>query len=205
METALTRPQEMQNLFAELWSASTPPQVSMAACLAQLAASLDQPVSEAMAKGYLAVLSRLTRDEAVQAFGRAMESCKYFPRPSELLDLAGRAPAGDPLRNAAMLALRAVLDVIRTFGSELRPRGGKFVDRDKDGELLHTAYHEPSTPAPTLPAEIEAALEELGYGDRVAGLRALATLTERAEGPWQVAENRKLEQRWFEAYARAQV
>jgi hypothetical protein len=143
--------------------------------VALLAENLGHELTSGMVKGYVAVLEVLTPEQAQLAFAKALESAKFFPRPSELLDFAGRPSIhADPLREEATSGLKAVLAAMRVHGTELKPLGGGMIDRDEAGELLDVAKMAPLRPCPPFTPAVEAALRDMGLGDRAAGLSQLA-------------------------------
>lgn len=176
-------------------------------CLLLLAENLGQELTKGMLKGYVAVLDVLTPEQAITAFSKALESAKYFPRPSELLDFAGRPSAhGDPLRETAKASLVVVLAAMRLYGLELKPLGGGMIDRNDSGELLEFAIRAPLRPCPPFDPVTDATVRDMGLGDRAAGLAQLAIFLQPNSGDgwsWDTNERRKTEQRWFEAYGRA--
>jgi hypothetical protein len=94
---------------------------------------------------YAQDLSELARPQLEIAFGRARRELKFFPKISELLELAGAKPE-DARKVEADAAWNHALNYLRKWGVDRMPvySGGKRID------------------APTLPPRIEFALRRVG-------------------------------------------
>jgi hypothetical protein len=189
---------------------------ALANSLIALSESLDRTLTERAMQAYVAVLSQLSREEAIKAFSRALEECRYFPTPSQLLEFAGRTSANLTPMWAA--AFGTILKAMRTpHGLELRAVPGKIIrEKDDEGLVLVKPEREPETPAPTFDAVTEAAICIMGHGSREAGLEAISRHPAvhprfqqgRVEAPTDAFAAKTaadLEKRWAQAYAEAEA
>jgi hypothetical protein len=193
--------------FLAWWREGEPNQAPVAAVLTGLAQMMGKDLSGAL-EGYEAILAGMTKDQVILACSLAAEECEFFPTPAVLRRLAKIPTSGQIDRDEAIATLTQVLTLMRgSHGWTLQEIGGRFVDRDAKGNLLDTAYRTAPTPAPKFSAQTEAAIVDVGLGERADGLRALSLILagpDSAEGgTWHAGEVRRLEQRWFEAYGRA--
>lgn len=193
--------------FLAWWREGEPNQTPVAAVLTGLAQMMGKDLSGGL-EGYEAVLAGMTKEQVIQACSLAAEECEFFPTPAVLRRLAHIPTSAQLERDEAIAALVQVLTLMRgPHGWTLKEIGGRFVDRDDGGNLLETAHRTASTPAPKFSAATEAALVDVGLGDRAEGLRALSLILsgpDSAEGgTWHAGEVRRLEQRWLDGYARA--
>lgn len=155
-----------------------------------------------------AVLESLTSEQIAAGFALSVEECEFFPTPAKLRALAHIPTSGQLAREEALAALGQVLTAMRgRHGWTLKVLNGKLIDKDELGNNLDRAYREPPIPAPAFCAEIEAAIVDVGLGERADGLRALSLILSGPDtseiATWHAGEVRRLEQRWMEAYARA--
>lgn len=193
--------------FLAWWREGEPNQAPVAAVLTGLAQMMGKDLSGGL-EGYEAVMAGMTKEQVILACSLAAEECEFFPTPAVLRRLAKIPTMAKLTRDEAIAGLVQVLTLMRgDHGPTLKEIGGRFVDRDEDGNLLDTAYRTASMPAPKFSTAIEAAIEDVGLGDRAEGLRALTLILngpDTAEGgTWHAGEVRRLEQRWLEAYGRA--
>jgi hypothetical protein len=83
-----------------------------AGIISGLGALFKTEVSPFLLRAYAAGLKGLTLDEIEAAAMRAVERCKFMPRPAELLELAGQATGSD----RAAIAWVAVGKAVRSRG-----------------------------------------------------------------------------------------
>lgn len=104
-----------------------------------------------------------------KAYGLAEKTCTYWPTPGQIRDLAGWSA-----ETKSRAALQWVFGYLQKHGVEGRPRGGgvRFGEDETGRRVLLEA--EPVTPAPEIPAEIEATLAALGSGAVKQGLHYLS-------------------------------
>jgi hypothetical protein len=119
-----------------------------------LAEVFGEELTDARLRVYAQDLSELARPQLEIAFGRARRELKFFPKISELLEMASAKPE-DARKVEADAAWNHALDYLRKWGVDRMPvySGGKRID------------------APTLPPRIEYALRKIG------GLRSLNQIT----------------------------
>lgn len=79
------------------------------ALMSALSASFSREADEPLLEGYWMGLSDIGIDDVERAVQKSIRSCKHFPRPAELRELAG---ASSP-RNAAALAWLGVAKAAR--------------------------------------------------------------------------------------------
>jgi hypothetical protein len=110
-----------------------------------LAEAFGEELTDARLRVYAQDLSELARPQLEIAFGRARRELKFFPKISELLELAGAKPE-DARKVEADAAWNHALNYLRKWGVDRMPvySGGKRID------------------APTLPPRIEFALRRVG-------------------------------------------
>jgi hypothetical protein len=156
---------------------------------------------------HLAVLEGMTREQCVRAISRAAETSSFFPTPAQLVELSGRV---EPSRDGdAMDALRTVIEAMRKHGPELKPIPGEVIrDKDDDGLVLVKPQRAPDTFHPGFSDRTEAAILNMGFGSRTAGLEAIA-VHPALDGKPASADNRdafrtknaqEIEQRWIRAF-----
>ncbi len=83
----------------------------LARVLAVLAETFNEPVSDVRAEGYYMALADLQIVDIESAAKDALRSCKFFPRPAELRDLAIGSPT-----DSAELAWLNVQKAVRRVG-----------------------------------------------------------------------------------------
>jgi hypothetical protein len=158
------------------------PKTGLVESIQHLAEVLGKEITKNIVMGYHDTLLPLTQDEAILAFSRAQEECNFFPSPSTLRALSGRAVTGDPIAAEAKEGLLDILDAMRgKHGPKLQPILGRFLfgteDNPKDANGDRVPYCDApraeSTPFP-LSRRLEATLVRLCWGDRVAGIAVIA-------------------------------
>lgn len=148
---------------------------------------------------YLAALMPYPPAKLVPAFVRAVQECKYFPSPAELLDFAGRVRNDSTPETEARGALLSLVGHMREFGWKLQDKLGAIKNDGMDAQcrVMQVPEREPSTPAPVLPEATEAALYVMGNGNRMLGLEMLRPYLH----PIGEQEARLIDRRWVESYA----
>lgn len=108
---------------------SEAPQV--AEIIEQLAEVFDREVTEMMLLGYVQALSDLSLDEIRQSVQRSLRTCKFFPKPVELIELArGRTDDLATIawtivdRTASFGAYRSVDFEDKAINAAIRSMGG---------------------------------------------------------------------------------
>jgi hypothetical protein len=107
-----------------------------------------------------------------------------------------------------MGALRVVIEAMRRHGPELKPIPGKIIrDKDDDGLVLVKPVRSADTFHPGFSDRTEAAILNMGFGSRAAGLEAIA-VHPALDGKAASTDNRdafrtknaqEIEQRWTRA------
>lgn len=209
-----------QRHFAGFWQRS--PQTHMEAltheqaiglAVVNLADTLERDLSKpGVLESYIAAMADFTPEQCIQAFSRALDECRFFPRPSELRALASPGSVlgiGAQLDREAAEALSAVVQAMRKHGPKLKAIPGRVVrERDGDGCVLLNPEREAETPAPVFDSVTEGAIRVLGMGEREAGLAIVAEHPARMgygtndpeRGQWVAKNTRDLEQRWNAAW-----
>ena len=156
------------------------PKTGLAASIQFLAEVLGKEMTKNTAMGYHDTLGTLTQDEAILAFARAQEECKFFPSPATLREFSGRAVTGDPVAAEAKDELLRILAAMRgPHGPKLKTILGRVLygteddPKGPDGLRIMEPIRAESTPF-LLSRRTEAALVRLGWGDRVAGIAVIA-------------------------------
>lgn len=110
-----------------------------------LAEAFGEELTDARLRLYAQDLSEVARPQLEIAFGRARRELKFFPKISELLEMAGAKPE-DARKVESDAAWNHALDYLRKWGVDRMPvySGGKRID------------------APMLPPRIEYALRRVG-------------------------------------------
>lgn len=203
-----------RKLFAECWQRETTHRARVGAALTILQEVLSpgRGLNETQLRAYLAVMDDLTGRQCVEAFAKALETCRYFPAPAVLRELASPSRAL-PIE---LFALAEVLDALRKFGPSLAPIPGAVIkDRDADGRCLPVSeWVRAEATVCTLPEVTDEAIGLLGAGDKQAGLdmisrhpalrwsgdkRGLA----RPTAGFEARDREKLESDWTNAYRRS--
>lgn len=96
--------------------------------LRALFATFDKTANPDMLRGYLMGLRRLTADDVEVAVTRAIAECKTFPRPAELIELAGALTS----EHRAHMAWNDVIDAVVRMGPY---RWVSFEDRICNGVI----------------------------------------------------------------------
>jgi hypothetical protein len=163
---------------------------------------------------YIATLSDLTGEECVRAFSRAATECRYFPSPAVLLELSGR-PKAMPEPTEAMRKLMLIFTQMREYGPKLEPPQRKPIKQnDEHGIRLDRKdwVWSPEVLAPAFDDATEAAIRLVGFGERAAGLDALAghpslpwnrvsEALDASGASFRLRDAAKVEDRWAEAYS----
>lgn len=174
--------------------------------LLELSLLWERVLPEQAQLAYLKHLRDLTQEQIALAFDRAAKECEFWPVPAVLRRLAGVETESGSSERQAREGLQWVLWRIRKHGTAGRPARGATI---REATREHQAVYE-SIPCPTTPEPIRTTLEELGAGDVQAGvtLMAMHPLLERDPDAYdnlsfRLSATEKLEQRWLEAWRRA--
>jgi hypothetical protein len=210
MATVVVELTGTRKLYERCWPSSAEHDEGAGECLLQLAEMFDRKTNKRFVNGYLATCEDMSRAECLMAFTRAHDEEKFFPQPSRLRELSGRAPAGDPLEREAKERLVELLGLMRRYTpglkAQIKPgvvdRGQKFTEDEIDRP-------------PALPVETDQALRRLGWGDREKGLALLAEhpgVRSIGHASWEGGEQFRtnllrqadeLEKRWVESFRSA--
>lgn len=200
-------------LFSALWNPRMTHEQSIAAALGTLAQTLDKDLSKpATIPSYVAVLMPASSAQCIQAFSRALETCRFFPSPAELRDFASLPKPQELIKREAMSALRFVVEAVRLHGVEMHAAPGPILNdgRDAQGLVMPVPDRGPDVPAPVLMPILSHTLQILGMGSKRDGLirihRMLECMGEEAAGNGQYGATRdrlRAEMDWCEAYAQA--
>jgi hypothetical protein len=169
-----------QRLYAEFWQQHQTPRAALGASLLLLAEALERNLSDPTLNTYLAALSGLSRQQAILAFARATEECRYFPAPATLLEYSGRGVTGDAIAREAAAELRGVLEAMRgPHGPTLKDIPGRVLYGTEDdpfdeaGNRTYAPIRAPGRPFPRS-RRLQAALLALGWGDSTRGIALIA-------------------------------
>lgn len=125
----------------------------LARILAVLGETFNEPVSDVRAEGYLIGLRDLPIEQVERGARCALQTCKFFPRPAEIRELA----IGSPDMSAESAWLE-ILQEIRRIGSYGAPRLGP-----KAAEAMRCVWGSWKHLCETLPGE---GPEFLGWAKR---------------------------------------
>ncbi len=131
-----------------------------------LAEAFGEILTPARLKIYVADLADIDKGRLAVAFARARRELRFFPKISELRDLAGANDA-DVRRIEAESAWQFALDYLRTHGAE---RMRLIVGHDEKTHKPIFRY------PPPLPDRIDYAVARIG------GLQALSQMTPKSQG-----------------------
>lgn len=192
-----------QQLFSRCWEhPATPHLKAIGQALLTLGRAMDVEVKAGRIEGHLAVLESIPPAELIKAFARALEQCRFFPSPAEMLDLAGRTNATSAMEDEARRELANIRKLQSEFGPLLMTKRGAVVkDRDSDGRALPVSewVYGPDVAPPKISLEALNALYAMGYGEQPDD-SALAMI----HNAYLIADNgfatRELESRWVRAY-----
>lgn len=146
---------------------------------------------------YSELLERVGQQRFSEAYKTVLKTSKFRPDISELYEAAG-VQVLNPHHEAALADLKLVIDRLRIHGPK---RDKSWVDvNDRSKGIRH---------ADTLPESAQRALLEVGWGDMKAGLAwvwQLPCLDSVREGDEELPfrSQDKLEQRWVQAWIKAQ-
>jgi hypothetical protein len=204
-------PTQTTLLFSKLWAPKKAHRQSIAEALITLAEILKGDLSKPIIlEGYIAVMTPASPAQCIQAFSRALETCKFFPSPAELRGFSSLPNAIDLIKLEAMASLRFVADAVSRHGVDLRPAKGPILNdgRDAQGLVMMIPDRGPSIPAPELTKRQLHALRLVGYGTIADGLRRVTSLLRYIEeeqagnGQYGATRDRlRLEAEWCAAYA----
>ena len=199
--------------FSKFWGAKTHHRDAIATALVDLADTLKGDLSKkSVLESYIAVLMPASPAQCIQAFSRALETCRFFPSPAELRDFASLPKPQELIKREAMSALRFVVDAVRLHGVEMHAAPGPILNdgRDAQGLVMPIPDRGPDVPAPVLMPILNHSLQILGMGSKRDGLiqihRMLECMGEEAAGNGQYGATRdrlRIEMVWCEAYAQA--
>jgi hypothetical protein len=201
--------------FSKFWGAKTHHRDAIATALVDLADTLKGDLSKkSVLESYIAVLMPASPAQCIQAFSRALESCRFFPSPSELRDFASLPRADSLIKRDAMRSLGRIVEAIRHHTVDWQPAQGPILHDGRDpadGRVLPIPMRGPAVPAPVLEGHELDALRSIGGGTSVrAGLMRLSGMldyqAEQAAGNGRFGADRdraRLEADWCEAYAQA--
>jgi hypothetical protein len=166
-----------RKLYESLWSGCvngmlghpSAPAVATVACLTQLATVFDRKLSPELLESYTASLETLSRPQIIQAFSRAQDECHFWPVPAKLLELSGQVAHGDPIEYEANREMLALFAQMREFGPRLSYRF-----KPGTPENMGPPPEEARIYPKRLSTLTEAALQNLGWGDRLRGLMILS-------------------------------
>jgi hypothetical protein len=168
-------------------------------------------VLDAIGKAKITELWRGTLNEiGPAAFDEALKQvllCSSFhPTIGEIRKAAGiNRGVQDPTEQEALRELRKIFELMRTKHTEkLRPILGAILrdGKNEQGQVMQIPDREPSTPVP-LEARTEAAIAEMGYGSRIAGLEMIAghpAISKECDERFRVKTATEIEKRWIQAY-----
>lgn len=211
-------PTGTMRLYESFWrnkESKIPMAAAIARSLKALAEVHNRTVTPTLLASYIAPLENLSEEEIVLAFSRAHDEEDFWPPPSRLRGLSGRAATGDPLEREASAELRKVIAAMRKFGPFLKPKMGEITSTDTpEGRLRAEPLRGPTEMPPAFSDRTQAAIFTLGWDDQRKGLSILSDHPAlRAEGfnKGDAGEFRKnilreadeLERRWLVAYRAA--
>lgn len=166
-------------LYANFWPTTGRPlthgdQVtSVAFSMRNLAETFRIELTPSMISTYAASLERLSVAQAIQAFSRAQDECKFFPTTAELLALSGSRGEGDPVEREADRALREVLANMREFGWKLHWRITPGSPEILTGEVPEALREYPGWSSLRVARLVGLTLAHLGWGVSERGLLLL--------------------------------
>lgn len=170
------------------------------------------PVLDAIAKAKMTELWRGTLNEIGparfdEALKHVIQASSFHPTIAEIRKAAGiNRGIQDPVEQKAMSELRLILAIMRVHGVQMKPLVGRILNdgKDEQGRVLQVPLRTPETRPPTLEPRTEAAIVELGFGSRVAGLEMIAghpAINKECDPQFRLKNAAEIEKRWIQAYA----
>jgi hypothetical protein len=154
-----------QQIFAGA-SSRTDRAHAIARAVRQLREAMEKDDNCAVTAAHVRNLKEIDPAALALAYAMAEKTCTYWPTPGQIRELAGWS---EETRGRA--ALQWVFAYLAKHGAEGRAHGGgvRFGEDETGRRVLLEA--EAVTPAPEIPAEIQAILAALGSGSAKQGLR----------------------------------
>lgn len=82
--------------------------------MAMMGEIFDKEVTKALSGAYWQILTRFTDEQCISAFDRAISTCKFFPRPAELIEFINGSP--QEMADKGQIEACKVLNAIKRIG-----------------------------------------------------------------------------------------